>query len=212
MPHLIRKTFAVPPLGCNCSILGDPETKQAVVVDPGGNPAQILQEVEGLGLTIMSILHTHAHFDHFLASGEIKKATQAPLCLHPADRDLWDMLEVQCQVFGVPYTPAPDPDYWIQDEEALSFGCLAGQVLHTPGHTPGSLCFYFRNHNLLLSGDTLFRGGIGRTDLWGGDSRAMERSIRERLYSLEESTQVIPGHGPETQIGFEQHYNPFISD
>ena len=211
MTAIIRKTFPVPPLGCNCSILGDPLTKQAIVVDPGGNASKILEEVERLGFIIVSILHTHAHFDHFLASGEIKKVTQAPLCLHPADRELWAMLEIQCRMFDIPYVPAPDPDQWIQDEEVVTFGKLKGQVLHTPGHTPGSLCFYFDQDNLLLSGDTLFRGGIGRTDLWGGDSRAIERSIRERLYSLEESTLVIPGHGPETQIGFERQYNLFIN-
>lgn len=211
MAALIRKTFSVPPLGCNCSILGDPETKEAVVVDPGGDPVRILDEVQNLGLTVVKILHTHAHFDHFLASGTIKRATHATLCLHSDDRELWDMLELQCRVFGVEFGPAPSPEHWLQDEETLEFGRIKGIALHTPGHTPGSLCFYFHDHNLLLSGDTLFREGIGRTDLWGGDGRAIEQSIRERLYSLDESTQVIPGHGPETQIGFEQHNNPYIS-
>ena len=120
--HIILKTFAVPPLGCNCSIIGDLETSEAVIVDPGGNPEQLLAEVRRLGLTVVRILHTHAHFDHFLASGDIQKATKAPLCLHPHDETLWKMLDVQCQAFGVPYTPAPDPDCWIQDGETLSFG------------------------------------------------------------------------------------------
>ena len=99
MSSLIRKTFPVPPLSCNCSIVGDADTKQAVVVDPGGNPERILEEIESLGLTVCAILHTHAHLDHFLASGQIKKATGAPLCLHPQDKDLWNMLEIQCQLF-----------------------------------------------------------------------------------------------------------------
>ena len=210
MRQIIQKTFAVPPLGCNCSILGDPETREAVIVDPGGNPEQLLDEVRRLGLTVVRILHTHAHFDHFLASGDIQKATQAPLCLHPDDERLWKMLDVQCQAFGVPYLPVPDPDCWIRDGEALSFGSVSGQALHTPGHTPGSLSFYFAGQQLLLSGDTLFRGGIGRTDLWGGDARAIQSSIRERLFTLDSDTRVIPGHGPATEIGRERECNPFV--
>ena len=211
MQQIIQKTFAVPPLGCNCSILGDPETREAVIVDPGGNPEQLLDEVRHLGLTVVRILHTHAHFDHFLASGDIQEATQAPLCLHPDDERLWKMLDVQCRAFGVPYLPVPDPDCWIRDGEALSFGNVSGQALHTPGHTPGSLSFYFAGQQLLLSGDTLFRGGIGRTDLWGGDARAIQSSIRERLFTLDSDTRVIPGHGTATQIGLERECNPFVS-
>lgn len=210
MGRMIRKTFPVPPLACNCSIVGDPVTGRAVVVDPGGAPEQILREVRELGLTVVSILHTHAHFDHFLASGEMKKATGATLCLHRDDARLWDMLEVQCRLFGVPYRPVPPPDYWIQDEEKLIIGGLEAVALHTPGHTPGSMCFYFKHDGLLLSGDTLFRGSIGRTDLWGGDYEAIERSIRERLYALNETTLVITGHGPDTQIGFERENNAFV--
>jgi glyoxylase-like metal-dependent hydrolase (beta-lactamase superfamily II) len=209
---MIRRTFSVPPLGCNCSILGDPGTKQAIVVDPGGAHEQILTQVRDLGLTVVSILHTHAHFDHFLASGEMKKATGASLCLHPADRPLWNLLEVQCRMFGVPYVPVPEPEYWLSDEEKIVLGGLSGMAVHTPGHSPGSMCFSFQTENLLLAGDTLFRGSIGRTDLWGGDSSAIERSIRERLYSLPDQTHVVTGHGPETQIGFERQYNPFIRD
>src|SRR5918992_5233417 len=118
----IRELFPAPPLGCNCSILGDPVTKQAIIIDPGGAPEQILKEVHDLGLTVVSVLHTHAHFDHFLASGEIKKATGATLCLHPADRPLWDVLDVQCRMFGVPYVPVPAPEHWMHDEEKILFG------------------------------------------------------------------------------------------
>ena len=211
MPSLIRRTFPVPPLGCNCSILGDPVTLQAIVVDPGGDHERILGEVHALGLNVVSVLHTHAHFDHFLASGEIKKATGATLCLHPDDRELWQMLEVQCRTFGVPYVPVPLPDYWLQDEEKVILGGIEAMAVHTPGHTPGSMCFHMASEKLLLSGDTLFRGGIGRTDLWGGDFNAIEHSIRERLYCLDADTRVITGHGPETQIGAEREYNPFVS-
>ena len=211
MSSLIRKTFPVPPLSCNCSIVGDLETKQAVVVDPGGNPKRILEEIQSLDLTVSAILHTHAHLDHFLASGHIKRATGAPLCLHPADKDLWNMLEIQCQMFGVPFVPVPPPDQWIQDEEEMSIGPYTATVLHTPGHTPGSACFYFQSQGMVFSGDTLFRGGIGRTDLWGGDGRAIVQSIRERLYALNEETVVIPGHGGESSIGWEREHNMFVN-
>ena len=210
MVELIRKTFSVPPLGCNCSILGDPVTRQAVVVDPGGAHQQILQQVRALGLTVRMILHTHAHFDHFLASGEMQKATGGMLCLHEDDRELWEMLDIQCRMFGVPYVPVPPPDYWLKDEEKLLIGQLTAVALHTPGHTPGSMSFHVPDGNLVLAGDTLFRGSIGRTDLWGGDFDAIERSIHERLYTLPESTLVITGHGPETEIGWEKHSNQFI--
>lgn len=210
MTALIRKTFSVPPLGCNCSIIGDPVTKQAIVVDPGGAHERILQEVKQLGLTVTMILHTHAHFDHFLASGEMKKATGATLCLHEDDRELWSMLDVQCRMFGVPYIPVPEPEYWLKDEEKLLVGQITAVALHTPGHTPGSMSFHVPDGNIVLAGDTLFRGSIGRTDLWGGDFDAIERSIHERLYTLHESTLVVTGHGPETEIGWEKHTNQFV--
>lgn len=210
MATLIRKTFSVPPLGCNCSILGDSVTKQAIVVDPGGAPERILHEVRRLGLTVTHIVHTHAHFDHFLASGEIKKTTGATLCLHPDDLDLWKMLEVQCRIFGAPYVSAPLPEHWLADEEKLWVGSIEAIALHTPGHTPGSLSLYVPGEQLVLAGDTLFRGSVGRTDLWGGDFDAIEQSVRERLYNLADTTVVVTGHGPETAIGLEKETNQFV--
>lgn len=207
---MILKTFPVPPLGCNCSIIGDPVTKKAIVVDPGGAVEQILQEVRALGLTVERILHTHAHFDHFLASSELKRATGATLCLHEQDKLLWEKLDVQCKLFGVASAPALMPEYFLKDEEQIGIGELTGIALHTPGHTPGSMSFHFPSAQLVLAGDTLFRGAIGRTDLWGGDFNAIERSIRERLYTLDEQTRVITGHGDETIIGLEKDENAYI--
>jgi len=210
MSKLIRKTFSVPPLGCNCSIISDPITKQAVIIDPGGAPERILREVTQLGVTVSHILHTHAHLDHFLASSEIKKATGAVICLHQGDLELWKNLELQCRVFGVAYVPAVPPDHWLSDEEKILVGLEPVLALHTPGHTPGSISFHFPNEQLLLAGDTLFRGSIGRTDLWGGDFKTIETSIRERLYTLDEGTTVVTGHGPDTSIGDERETNQFI--
>lgn len=210
MAALIRKTFSVPPLGCNCSIIGDPVTKRAIVVDPGGDSARILHEVQKLGLTVSHILHTHAHFDHFLASGAMKQATGAALCLHQDDLDLWENLEVQCRMFGVPFVSVPMPDYWLKDEEQVLLGEHPLIALHTPGHTPGSMSFHAPNEQLVLAGDTLFRGSIGRTDLWGGNFDAIEQSIRERLYTLDDATIVVTGHGPETEIGREKESNQYF--
>jgi len=207
---MIFRSFAVPPLDCNCSIIGDPITKQAIVVDPGGDSARILKELQEFGLTVAYIVHTHAHFDHFLASGEMKRDTGAPLWLHKADKALWENLEMQCQVFGVPYAPAPPPDRWLKDDEELTLGEVKGLALHTPGHTPGSMCFHFPAARMVIAGDTLFHGSIGRTDLWGGDAQAIEQSIKNRLYTLDEGTRVITGHGPETRIGDELRYNLYV--
>ncbi|MCQ4249432.1 MBL fold metallo-hydrolase [Stutzerimonas stutzeri] len=205
---LISETFPVGPLQCNCTIIGDSLTGRAIVVDPGGDPQRILARIEALGLKVVSIVHTHAHLDHFLASGQIKERTGATLHLHKDDQFLWDSLEQQCALFGVPYTPVPAPDLWLVDDEALACGC--GVALHTPGHTPGSMSFWFPEAKLLLAGDTLFRRGIGRTDLWGGDYATIERSIRQRLYRLDEDAIVITGHGPQTRLGDEMRENPFV--
>lgn len=207
-PALIRETFPVGPLQCNCTIIGDPVTKRALVVDPGGNHEKILARLEALGLTLVSIIHTHAHLDHFLASGQLKEKTGATLHLHADDRFLWDNLEMQCQLFNVPYVPVPAPDFELKDGEALDCGC--GVALHTPGHTPGSMSFWFPQDRLLIAGDTLFKGGIGRTDLWGGDYSAIEKSIRTRLYRLDEEAVVVTGHGPDTLLGDEMRNNPFV--
>ncbi len=206
--RMVRKTFPVGPLQCNCTILGDTVTGRAIVIDPGGDAERILAEIESLGLQVVGIYHTHAHLDHVLAAGEIKSRTGAPIYLHEEDGFLWDMLEQQCRMFGVPYRAQPKPDHWITDEQSLP--CGDGVALHTPGHSPGSTSFWFGDEKLLVAGDTLFRRSIGRTDLWGGDFDTIEKSIRERLFTLDESAVVVTGHGPETSIGEERDENPFI--
>lgn len=205
---LIHETFPVGPLQCNCTLIGDRLSKKALVVDPGGDHQKILDRLNAHGLTLVSIVHTHAHLDHFLASGKLKELTGATLHLHKGDQFLWDNLEMQCQRFGVPYTPVPAPDCWLEDDEELACGC--GVAIHTPGHTPGSTSFWFAEQKLLIAGDTLFRRSIGRTDLWGGDYAQIEKSIRNRLYVLDEEATVITGHGPSTRLGDEMRENPFV--
>ena len=205
---IIRETFPVGPLQCNCSIIGDPIHKKAMIIDPGGDADFILQRVQQLGLTVVALVHTHAHLDHFMASGELKEKTGAPIYLHQQDEFLWQALETQCRMFGVPFKPVPAPDVWLRDEDTLP--CCDGVAIHTPGHSPGSMSFWFEGQKLLVAGDTLFRGAVGRTDLWGGDYSTLERSIRGRLYTLDESVIVVAGHGPNTTIGAEIRGNMVI--
>jgi len=188
-------------------VLGDTETGTGYVFDPGGDAERIMATVDELGLKIIGIVHTHAHLDHFLAAGEIRRQTGAPIWLHRSDQFLWDSLEQQCNAFGVPYVPQPNPDHWLEDEQDLSCG---GRCIHTPGHTPGSSSFYFEDANLLIAGDTLFLGSVGRTDFPGGDSNLLKQSIQQRLYRLDEAAAVVTGHGPETSIGQEMRYNAFV--
>lgn len=210
-PALLIKTFPVGPLQCNCTIIGDPATHQAIVIDPGGDPERIRQTLSDMGLTqVTRILHTHAHFDHFLASGHLRETTGAPLALHRDDAFLWHSLELQCGLFGIPYEPVPEPDQWLEHEEEILLPQAIGKVLHTPGHTPGSISFLFESVNLVIAGDTLFKGSVGRTDLWGGDSKAIVHSIREHLYTLDEATRVVTGHGPATTIGEEMRHNAYV--
>jgi glyoxylase-like metal-dependent hydrolase (beta-lactamase superfamily II) len=206
---IVYESFPVGPLQCNCTVLGDSESGRGYVFDPGGNPELIMQAVDRLGLRIEALIHTHAHLDHFLASGAMREQTGARICLEKNDKFLWDALESQCAMFGVPYTPVPDPDHWLEHEEPLP--CGAGTCIHTPGHTPGSMSFYFAAADLLIAGDTLFLNSVGRTDLPGGNMQELVTSIQQRLYTLDENTLVIPGHGPETSIAHEMRNNAFVT-
>ncbi len=208
--ELIVETIPVGPLQCNCTILGDPKSSKAIIVDPGGDSEVLLQRLVELDLQLDRVIHTHAHLDHFLASGKMKEATGANLALHKEDFFLWDNLEAQCWMLGIPFDPAPPPDQWLEHEEEIEVEKTMGKALHTPGHTPGSMCFLFDTQKLLIAGDTLFHGSIGRTDLWGGDYAKIEDSIQGKLYKLDESTKVITGHGEFTTIGREMRSNNFI--
>jgi glyoxylase-like metal-dependent hydrolase (beta-lactamase superfamily II) len=210
---VLLETFPVGDFQCNCSILGCADTKEAIVVDPGGEPERILDVVRHYALTVRWLLHTHAHLDHIAATRDLKEATAAAIALHRDDLFLYDGFLAQARMFGWQVRPVAPVDHFLVDQEALAFGKLAAGVMHTPGHTPGSCCFRVAEASepaLLFSGDTLFNRSIGRTDLPGGDYPTLERSIHQRLYTLDPETRVIPGHGPATTIGDEQRSNPFV--
>jgi hydroxyacylglutathione hydrolase len=212
---LIRESFPVGLLGCNCSIVADPDSKQAIVVDPGDQAPDILARLERLGVQAVKLVHTHAHFDHVLGTGAVAKQTGAEVLLHAADRWLYDNVELQARMFGIPWTPTVMPPLTreLSNGDTLAFGQREAHVLHTPGHTPGSLCFFVERTGetpVLFSGDTLFRRSVGRTDLWGGSSEQLLASIRDQLLALPDDTIVVPGHGPPTTIGDERESNPYV--
>lgn len=208
---MFRVTFPVGMLQCNCTILADEESKQAVVIDPGDEPDRILSTLAEHQLQAVAIVHTHAHIDHVGGTLAVAQATGAPTYLHQGDTFLHQALHVQAMMLGMPEPPSRPMDHALEDLQAISFGRYELGVLHTPGHTPGSVCFNVPGHDLCFSGDTLFYGGIGRTDLPGGDYASIERSIRDRLYTLNGAVQVIPGHGPATTIDREKVTNPFVT-
>jgi hydroxyacylglutathione hydrolase len=207
---MILESFPVGPLRCNCTILGDEVTHEAVVVDPGDNIAEILSRLQKRGLTLRQIVITHAHIDHVGGAALLKKATGAPVFLNQNDLGLLGAMEMQAGWLGVPTPEVGSPDASAEDGLTVGLATLPGEVIHTPGHTPGSICLLFPQQQLLLAGDTLFAGSIGRTDLPGGDGRQILRSLRDRLMVLPDTTRVLPGHGPETTIGEEKQSNPFL--
>ena len=207
---MILETFPVGPLHCNCTILGDEVTHEAVVVDPGDNIPEILSRLQKHGLTLRQIIVTHAHIDHVGGAALLRKSTGAPVLMNQQDLGLLGMMEMQAGWLGVPTPQVAPPDASAEDGLTIGLATLPAQVLHTPGHTPGSICLLFPDHHLLLAGDTLFAGSIGWTDLPGGDGQQILRSLRERLLVLPDSTHVVPGHGPETTIGEERQSNPFL--
>jgi hydroxyacylglutathione hydrolase len=207
---MILETFPVGPLRCNCTILGDEVTHEAVVVDPGDNIPEILARLHKHGLTLRQIVITHAHIDHVGGAVLLKKATGAPVFLNQHDLGLLGAMEIQAGWLGVPTPEVASPDASADDGLTVGLATLPAEVIHTPGHTPGSICLLFPQQQLLLAGDTLFAGSIGRTDLPGGDGAQILRSLRDRLMVLPETTRVLPGHGPDTTIGEEKQSNPFL--
>ena len=208
---MIHEILPVGILQCNCSILGDETSREAIVVDPGDDIPKIMAILNRHHLTVKQILMTHAHIDHIAGAARLKQLTGAPILYNPRDLPLVKMMDAQAGWLDMPTPEVHSPDDTLEDGRLITITGLTGNILHTPGHTQGSVCLHLPDQNLLLAGDTLFAGSVGRTDLPGGDGPTLIRSIHEKLLPLPDATIVIPGHGPKTTIGEERETNPFLN-
>ena len=207
---MIHEILPVGMLQCNCSIFGDESTREAIVIDPGDEIESVIEVLARHGLSVKAIVITHAHIDHIGGAEKLKRATGAPVYMNAADEDLRRELDVQAAWLGMAPPEAAEIDAVLKDGDVLAIGAAQMHVLHTPGHTQGSICLWMPSENKLIAGDTLFRDSIGRTDLPGGDSRQILRSIHEKLLPLPAETLVFPGHGDSTTVGREKRFNPFL--
>jgi len=207
---MIHEVIPVGALQCNCSILGDEASGEAIVVDPGDDIPRIMSVLARHKLTVKQILITHAHIDHIAGAAKLKKLTGAPILYNQRDLPLVKLMDVQAGWLGMTTPEVLPPDDTLDDGRVIAIAGLVGNILHTPGHTQGSVCLHLPAENLLLAGDTLFAGSVGRTDLPGGDGPMLIRSIHDKLLPLPDETIVVPGHGERTTIGVERQFNPFL--
>lgn len=208
---MIFEIEVVGSLGVNCVLLGCEKTGKGIVVDPGGDAGRILASVQRLGLSVDAIINTHGHFDHVGANARLKEATGAPILIHPADGQMLSLVSSVASMYGITGENSPPADNDLEDGMEIQFGEYSMKVIHTPGHTRGGCCLYIESEKRLISGDTLFADGIGRTDLPGGSTPQILESIRKRLFVLPDDVKVYPGHGPATTIGHEKRHNPYLS-
>ena len=207
---MIHEILPVGPLQCNCSIIGDENTLEAMVIDPGDEIEDILEVVRKHKLQVKQIFITHAHIDHVGGAMKLRGATGAPILLNQNDYALLKLLDVQAAWIGVPSPGKVEIDRSVTTGETVSAGSHTAQILHTPGHTEGSICLFFEPEKMLIAGDTLFAGSIGRTDLPGGNMQKIMRSLHDTVLTLPDQTVVVPGHGKLTTIGEERESNPFL--
>lgn len=208
---LAIRMLTVGPVAANAYLVSDEATGATVVIDPGDEAPRLLAALEEAGRPLAEIWLTHAHFDHIGAVAALRETHPVPVRLHPADAPLYDDAEQQAGWFGMRVRPPGVAPVDLADGERLALGGHLFEVLHTPGHAPGHVAFYAADAGVLFSGDALFRGSVGRTDLPLCDPAALDRSLRERLLVLPDATRVLPGHGPETTIGLERRSNPFLA-
>ena len=209
---MIHEILALGALQCNCSIFGDEATREAIVIDPGDglDVARVQAVLKKHDLRLKAIVITHAHIDHIGGAAKLKAATGAPVYMNVADAELYHHLDVQASWLGMPTPQTTAVDCPVRDGDTLRCGSTELQIMHTPGHTQGSVCVLLPAENKLIAGDTLFRDSVGRTDLPGGNWDKLQRSIHTRLLTLSEEIEVFPGHGPATTIGREKELNPFL--
>jgi hydroxyacylglutathione hydrolase len=207
---MILEAFPVGPLQCNCTILGDEQTGEAIVVDPGEEIGRIQKRLAAHGLKLKQILVTHGHIDHIGGALKLKRLTGAPIYLNEGDLEQLALMQEQAGWLGVETPETAPPDETLADGMTVGLRSYPAQILHTPGHTQGSVCLHFAPLKLLFAGDTLFAGSIGRTDLPGGNYDQILDSIQTRLLALPDDTRVLPGHGPLSTIGTERRSNPFL--
>ena len=207
---MIHEILPVGPLQCNCSVIGDETTREAMVIDPGDDIDDVLALIEKHNLKVKQIVVTHAHIDHVGGAMKLRAATGAPILLNQNDSALLKMLDVQAAWIGMKNPGQVEIDHSIGQSDTLRAGSLTADVIHTPGHTEGSICLYFPAESKLIAGDTLFAGSIGRTDLPGGSMDKIIQSLHEKVMALPDDTLVVPGHGPLTTIGEERESNPFL--
>jgi hydroxyacylglutathione hydrolase len=208
---MIHEILPVGPLQCNCSIFGDETSREAMVVDPGDDISDIQAILDRHQLRVTAIVITHAHIDHIGGAEKLKKASGAPVYMNENDRFLAGNLAMQAAWLGVPTPKDPGVDVAAREGDVISLAATGFHVLHTPGHTPGSISLWIPSEKKLVAGDTLFRDSIGRTDLPGGNFQQEIASIREKLLTLPEESVVVPGHGASTTIGREKEHNPFLN-
>jgi hydroxyacylglutathione hydrolase len=207
---MIHEILPVGPLQCNCSVIGDEISREAMVIDPGDDIADILALIEKHKLTVKQIVITHAHIDHVGGAMKLRAATGAPILLNQNDYALLKMIDIQAAWIGMQSPGKVEVDHSLGEQDSVKAGSLLASVMHTPGHTEGSICLYFPAEKKLIAGDTLFAGSIGRTDLPGGSFEKIMRSLHDKLLALPDDTAVVPGHGPLTTIGAEREANPFL--
>ncbi len=207
---MIFEVMVVGSLAVNCFILGCEKTKDGIVVDAGGEPDKIIAAIARLGLSISRVINTHGHFDHVGGNRKLLEHTGAEFLIHEKDAPFLTRAADVAAKYGTTSENSPQPDRFLEDGMILSFGDYSMEVLHTPGHTPGGACLYIADEGLVLTGDTLFAEGVGRTDFPGGSYETLIESIRTRLLTLPDNIRAYPGHGPATTIGHERRYNPYI--
>jgi len=205
---LTLKTVVVGPLTTNCYVVGCDETKKAAIIDPGAEPNRILQTVTENALKPEFIINTHGHIDHISANAAVKEKTGSPILIHKDDAWLLTPKNDNFNMFFPQSKPSPPPDRLLEEGDLIKFGKVALRVIHTPGHTPGGICLSYQK--VLFTGDTLFAGGIGRSDLAGGSEKALMNSIRSKILAFDDGVTIYPGHGSSSTVGHERRYNPLL--